>query len=400
MSSSASQENLITPDSLPLEIDFDTLDSASNYMHTYALSQGFDIRIQWSANQQSRICWSCYRGGFPESSGGTNPDGSPVKPSKRQVPKEKERRKRGSLKIGCPFRVQCTKNWKTGKMELRIMEGRHNHPMESDRDNLPSQIRKIKEQRKAEEEHQQTTHVNGTVPAAASAHASHFLNSAPSTSSLSMLSATVPNPVADKSLDTDADVSSSGSRPTPVVSTPGIKPTFERSLLNLLGIWDRSDAAGKVMIEKDLESTIQRAEAKMEKTQRKKRKVSHGSSAPAVSTASTPSMPLSAVAPNHARGQVAGLPRINGQTNAHHQQQLAQQQHQQQQQAVAAAAAAAQQQQQQQGAAQVNAAAMQQNAAAVSAVGADPNGTPAGKGSARCSNCKQFGHNRRRCPLG
>ena len=343
---------------MPLELDFDNLESASNYMHTYALSQGFDIRIQWSANNQTRICWSCYRGGFPES---LNADGTP-NTKKRQIPKEKERRKRGSLKIGCPFRVQCTKNWKTGKMELRILEGRHKHQMETDRENLPSQVRRIKNQRKAQDSPgtpqggnaaanavAQAANLTATPTPAPSATASasqagkarasnpanptnasagrngtpnqpqvrrtqqqqqpqqpqqqqaqqqvqqqqqpamtpsnhtNLLINAGGPSAhqhLSLLGA--PNPALGTptpsngaaTLDLDSDLVLSASAPNGAgAASPGPKPSFERQMLNLLGVYDRSDLASRSIMDKELESMLVRAEARLDKSVRKKRKI-------------------------------------------------------------------------------------------------------------------------------
>lgn len=362
------QDGLIAPPSMPLELDFDNLESASNYMHTYALSQGFDIRIQWSANNQTRICWSCFRGGFPES---TNADGTP-NAKKRQIPKEKERRKRGSLKIGCPFRVQCTKNWKTGKMELRILEGRHNHHMESDRENLPSQVRRIKSHRKAHDASAPASSnvANASAPTAPSngvAPAPHLLANTPAASAhpLSMMT---PAPPQHEIMDfgspdlSDAEVD---------------KPSFERNLFNLLGIYDRSEPTSRLAIERDLDAVIARAEAKLSKTSARKRRqptpepaaasappsavhltptgrsiatLAHSFTAPTAHTA--PSTPL-----RPAAGSIALTPQP---------------------------------------------APVRQTPAAPPPPDPTPPAAPptSGKGSARCSNCKEYGHNRRRCPLG
>ncbi|KAJ1033815.1 hypothetical protein NDA16_000025 [Ustilago loliicola] len=338
---------------MPLELDFDNLESASNYMHTYALSQGFDIRIQWSANNQTRICWSCYRGGFPET---LNPDGTP-NTKKRQIPKEKERRKRGSLKIGCPFRVQCTKNWKTGKMELRILEGRHKHQMETDRENLPSQVRRIKNQRKAHEspgtpqggnaaanavaqaanltvtptpapaatgsgsqaakgrqsgaangggggtnrngaagqqrggraqqqpaqaQQQQTmtpannninnNHNNTNLLVNAAGPSAHQHLSLLGTPTPAMGTPTPSNGATPLDLDSDLVLPPSTSTGA-VSSSPGPKPSFERQMLNLLGVYDKSDGSSRAIMDKELETMLARAESRLDRNARKKRKI-------------------------------------------------------------------------------------------------------------------------------
>uniref|UniRef100_V5GLR8 FAR1 domain-containing protein n=1 Tax=Kalmanozyma brasiliensis (strain GHG001) TaxID=1365824 RepID=V5GLR8_KALBG len=318
---------------MPLELDFDNLEKASNYIHTYALSQGFDIRIQWSANNQTRICWSCYRGGFPET---LNADGTP-NTKKRQIPKEKERRKRGSLKIGCPFRVQCTKNWKTGKMELRILEGRHKHQMETDRGNLPSQVRRIKSERKAHDSpgtpqtgnaaanavaqaanltstptpvpsgsgsslqtgakgrasaasKNGTANRNGTANAqqrnqsqqqqqaqqqqptdqTSSANANLLVNAAAPSAhqQLSLLGTPTPSNGAGPSFDLDLDdVLTASASPAPQID-------FQRQMLQLLGLYDRSDAASRAIMDRELVAMFEGAQARLgDKTGRKKRKM-------------------------------------------------------------------------------------------------------------------------------
>lgn len=449
---------------MPLELDFDNLESASNYMHTYALSQGFDIRIQWSANNQTRICWSCYRGGFPET---LNSDGTP-NTKKRRIPKEKERRKRGSLKIGCPFRVQCTKNWKTGKMELRILEGRHKHQMETDRENLPSQVRRIKNQRKAHESPGTPQGGNAAANAVAQAanltatptplsiasgnasgsasasgsggnkgrvsnanggHGSPSRNGAagqqaghgrarqqtpaqqqqqqqqetrkPSANNNLLLvnaarpsahqhlgllgrptpAMSTPTPAnGPTSLDLDSDLvlpSSASTSNGAVVASPGPKPSFERQILNLLGVYDKSDASSRAIIDKELETMLARAESRLDKSARKKRKVgANGTSLDAIS-------PMLAATSASTQGGIAALARgLNGRNAPT--------------------------------ITQVNAVGSPLRATA-GLVGALPPQTPlgqvigqeqqqlppsSGKGSARCSNCKEYGHNRRRCPLG
>lgn len=375
-------EGLIAPPSMPLELDFDNLESASNYMHTYALSQGFDIRIQWSANNQTRICWSCYRGGFPES---LNPDGTP-NTKKRPIPKDKERRKRGSLKIGCPFRVQCTKNWKSGKMELRILEGRHKHAMETDRENLPSQVRRIKNQRKA--------HESPGAPQAGNAAA----NAVAQAANLSATPTPAPTVTTTQRKARASNATSSGrngSQPavrraqqrqqTTMTSTPdllvnaagpsahlmlatpsalstptpsngafelgpdlvlngvasegsGVKVSFERQMLNLLGVYDRSDAAGRAILDAELDAMRLRAEARLQPaTARKKRKAASGDE-------------------DRTRLNGLGSPMRPQATPV-----------------------------------------VSTPVTASTGVGQPPS---SGKGSARCSNCKEYGHNRRRCPLG
>lgn len=383
-------EGLIAPPSMPLELDFDNLESASNYMHTYALSQGFDIRIQWSANNQTRICWSCYRGGFPES---LNPDGTP-NTKKRPIPKDKERRKRGSLKIGCPFRVQCTKNWKSGKMELRILEGRHKHAMETDRENLPSQVRRIKNQRKAHESpgapqagnaaanavaqaaNLSATPTPATTTAAATtqgkARASNAASAGRNASQPAVRRAQQPRQQTTMTPTPDLLVNAAGpsahlmlatpstlSTPTPAngayelgsdlvltngamgsdAAGSGPKVSFERQMLNLLGVYDRSDAAGRAILDAELDAMRLRAEARLQPAARKKRKAPGGDEdRTRVNGLGSPMRPQSV--------PVVSTP-----------------------------------------------------VTAAPGVGmAQP--PSSGKGSARCSNCKEYGHNRRRCPLG
>ncbi|CDR99625.1 hypothetical protein [Sporisorium scitamineum] len=431
---------------MPLELDFDNLESASNYMHTYALSQGFDIRIQWSANNQTRICWSCYRGGFPES---LNPDGTP-NTKKRQIPKDKERRKRGSLKIGCPFRVQCTKNWKSGKMELRILEGRHKHQMETDRENLPSQVRRIKSQHKAQASPgtpqagnaaanavAQAANLTSTPTSAPSANAgasqaaskarasaanaksananrnstatqqqaqratpqqqqAHQQNMAPSNlvvnaagpsahQHLSLLGTPTPSNRDGTLLDLDSDNVLTGSSS----ASPVAKPSFERQMLNLLGVYDRSDAASRSIMDKELETILARAMTRLDKSARKKRKIAPngtgvidssslplltGSPAVSASTASNGSItsltrtawngratPTAATHVNGVGSPLRDTARVSGLSGT-----------------------------------SMPATPLNQLAAGSAQV-APPS---SGKGSARCSNCKAYGHNRRRCPLG
>ncbi|KAJ9473822.1 CCHC-type domain-containing protein [Pseudozyma hubeiensis] len=415
------QDGLIAPPSMPLELDFDNLESASNYMHTYALSQGFDIRIQWSANNQTRICWSCYRGGFPES---LNQDGTP-NTKKRQIPKDKERRKRGSLKIGCPFRVQCTKNWKTGKMELRILEGRHKHQMETDRENLPSQVRRIKNQRTGQDS--PGTPQAGNAAANAVAQAAN-LTSTPTPAPGSKASGS--KATASKARANNAARNGSANRntsaaqrapqpsdqaqalvvnaaagpsahqhlgllgtPTPANGTSTMldldsdsvletttspnKPSFERQMLNLLGVYDRSDTASRSIMDNELEAMLSRAESRLGGSASKRRKTANGSASAIMDTNGLPVLTVPATGGGGAaiaslartawNGRVT--PTANGVGSPLR--------------AAATAGSAPQ--------------------TPLSQLGTQQQQTlppSSGKGSARCSNCKEYGHNRRRCPLG
>lgn len=398
------QDGLIAPPSMPLELDFDNLESASNYMHTYALSQGFDIRIQWSANNQTRICWSCFRGGFPES---TNADGSPNNNKKRQIPKEKERRKRGSLKIGCPFRVQCTKNWKTGKMELRILEGRHIHPMESDRENLPSQVRRIKSHRKAQDSISSTTSSGNAAANAVAQAASLSTNPAPTSNGVaSNLLANTPVSSAHHHLSlmtpTPAQHGINFASPAPAAAAAPSsaahelsdvgKPSFERNLFNLLGMYDRSDSVARLAIEHDLHGIIARAESKLDKSggarKRRSRMATPDASSSVSMSASAPPPPTSVqLAPppssSSTNRSIAALAQFatphtapSSPLRPNHSMNLAP-------------------------STPVRAAAPSSNLADASPINAGAPTVPSsGKGSARCSNCKEYGHNRRRCPLG
>ncbi|SNX85348.1 uncharacterized protein MEPE_04057 [Melanopsichium pennsylvanicum] len=450
-------DGLIAPPSMPLELDFDNLESASNYMHTYALSQGFDIRIQWSANHQTRICWSCYRGGFPES---LNSDGTP-NTRKRQIPKEKERRKRGSLKIGCPFRVQCTKNWGTGKMELRILEGRHKHQMETDREHLPSQVRRIKNQRKAHDSPDTATRQGGNAAAnavavaanlsatptpapsgsmsgsnAAKARASGANNSsgaigigtAPRRPQQLLLHAQTPvqgltsnnvvvnasngsahsqlnllgsnpalgTPTRSNGANTalDFETPELALAPSGIGSTNGAigsasgapKPSFERRMLYLLGVYDRSDGSSKETMDRELDTMLSRAESRLDKNARKKRKIGPSD----VGSAGTNAQVAATCAARVGHGVTALARGMNGTPTA----------------TITTIGAASRS-----GAVEasplratttVGVGSMPQTRVdQMTAKGGQSGVRPSsGKGSAQCSNCKEYGHNRRRCPLG
>lgn len=424
------QDGLIAPPSMPLELDFDNLESASNYMHTYALSQGFDIRIQWSANNQTRICWSCYRGGLPET---INADGTP-NAKRRRMPKSKERRKRGSLKIGCPFRVQCTKNWKTGKMELRIIEGRHKHQMETDRSILPSQVRRLRYECKGSDSSgtpqagnaaanavAQAANLTATPTSASVAAGSRSQSGAASARSRASASiaATNGSVVASssqpsrskaqagqsKSTVVNASTGSSAAQqhlgllgtptPTPmprngpaIIDDVGsdsasassdssvVRPSFERQMLNLLNIYDRSEAWSRLIMDQEIGHMLTRAEARLDRCVRRKRKsaigtttiVDHPSEELAVLTVPTSTsggavMASLAKTAWNARITSTATPTGSPLRTA----------------SVAGAPHTP----------LAQLAGRQQTA--------PPN---SGKGSSKCSNCKEHGHNRRRCPLG
>ena len=166
-------------------------------------------------------------------------------------------------------------------------------------------------------------------------------------------------------------------------ASPGPKPSFERQMLNLLGVYDRSDAASRSVMDKELETLLARAESRLDKSARKKRKIGPNGAAMDPMSPSLSSLAGStAVSVAGQNGTIPALARgLNGRSTP----------------------------------TQVNGVGSPLRTAAAAALPGVPQTTVAqqgsgvvnqtappstGKGSARCSNCKEYGHNRRRCPLG
>lgn len=333
------------------------------------------------------------------------------------------------------------------------MEGRHKHQMETDRENLPSQVRRIKNQRKAQESpgtpHGGNAAANAVAQAAnltstptpaptatasgsgtqtAKGRRSGAVNGAgganrngaaagsqraarvqqqsaqvqaqaqqqqqqqqqtmtPANNNLLVNAAgpsahqhlgllgtpTPSNGAPTLDLDSDLVLPASTSTSNGAVSaSPGPKPSFERQMLNLLGVYDKSDFASRAIMDKELETMLERAEARLDKNVTKKRKLgANGTPVDAISPMIAPQSAGAVLARGLNGGRNAQMTQLNGVGSPLR--------------ATASVAVVAPQTP----LGQVMGQQGQQQAPPSS-----------GKGSARCSNCKEYGHNRRRCPLG